>query len=456
MRVKLMSPEKGYRNDWLWLPLRRISNLQGIQNSLTYYVEGARIDAWSITGEHLVVPREYIPYEKWDSLPFEVEDWTRTSFPELKGVELKSRMNGPVQEMSLAAMLERGSGLLSLACGKGKTVISIHAWAKTQSPGLIVVHTIDLEEQWRQRIMEHTNLKDEDIGVVRGPKMDWEKPIAVASIQTLAARAEQDEIPEELRNHFGVVIYDETHHLGAPYFNSTAGLGKGIRWGLSATPARRDGLDMLYQYHLGPILYQNHEHDIIPDTWFVRTGVTLKAADYAHVRDRTGDLHIPKIVTWLSDNADRNAIICSWIDDLLRDGRKPLVLSQRVEHLQMLYAKYEKTPNIKVGLIHGEIKGGVRNQVLNTCDLIFATQSLAKEGLDRKDLDSIVIVTPFSDEGTLRQVLGRIQRPAANKNTPVVIVIEDEHIKPMHELCKKMRHQLTVLKYPFDIARPAE
>ena len=454
MRVKLMSPEKGYRNDWLWLPIKRITNLTGIQNSLTYYTEsGPPIKAWSITGQHLVVPREYIPFSRWGDLPFEMVDNIKTDFPQLDGVEMRTNLRDAVQLSSCTALLEGGSGLLSLACGKGKTVISLHAWSQVHTPGLVVVHTLDLENQWRDRILEHTNLSEHDIGTYRGQTTDWEKPITIASIQTLAARSSNDEIPEEFRNHFGVVLYDEVHHLGAPYFNETAAVGKGIRWGLSATPSRRDGLDMLYQYHLGPIHYTNHEQDIIPESWFIRTGAKLQPSDYPHVRDRSGEFHIPKMLTWLSDVTDRNDLICSWINDLLNEGRRPLVLSPRVEHLEALYDRYKGATTLRVGLIHGDVKGDVRHDVLNNCDLIFATQQLAKEGLDRKDLDSIVLTMPFTDESMLRQVLGRIQRPAANKKTPVVLVFEDENLKPLHEMCKKMRHQLTVLNYPFDIAR---
>ena len=454
MRVKLMSPEKGYRNDWLWLPIKHIKNLQGIQNSLTYHTEtGPPIKAWSITGDHLVVPREYIPFQRWQDLPFAVEDVIKTDFPILNGVEMRSGLRDAVQQESCTALLEGGSGLLSLACGKGKTVISLRAWSKVRTPGLVVVHTLDLEGQWRERIVEHTNLTSDDIGTYRGSNTDWEKPITIASIQTLAARASNDELPEEFRDHFGVVLYDEVHHLGAPYFNETAAIGKGIRWGLSATPSRRDGLDMLYQYHLGPIHYQNHEQDIIPETWFIRTGVSVHSSEYGKVRDRSGELHIPKMFSWLSEQVDRNDLICSWINDLLNEGRKPLVLSPRVEHLEYLYSRYADAQGLKVGMIHGDVKGDVRRDVLNHCDLIFATQQLAKEGLDRKDLDSIVLTMPFTDESTLRQVLGRIQRPATNKKDPVVLVFEDEKLKPMHEMCKKMRHQLTVLSYPFDIAR---
>lgn len=450
--ARFVSPDEGYRKDWLWLPLRKIQNVRGIQNSLTFWTpEKRQINAWSIEGNHLVVPREFIPFEKWGELPFQIIDDNDFQFPVLEGVQMLSELRGPIQATSALVMGDRGSGVLSLACGMGKTVVFLHSWVQKATPALVVVNTVDLEEQWRARILEHTNLSEDDIGQIRGPVMDWEKPITIASIQTLAARIDDAEFPEEMRNHFGVVGYDEVHHLGAPEFNTTAALGKGIRWGLSATPSRRDGTDLLYQYHLGPILYQNYEQDVIPETWFVRTGVRLGEQGFLEVRDRHGNINLSKLMSWLAKHKERNERIAEWIDRMLVENRYILFLSPRVEHLEGMAEQYKELGD-KVGVIHGEKIGEDRAQVLNNCQVIFATLQLAKEGLDRKELDSLVIPLPFTDEGMFRQVYGRIQRPMAGKE-PVVLIFEDEFIKPIHEMCKKMRHLLGRLQYPFDIAR---
>jgi len=454
MRVKTLSPELGYRKDWLWLPLKHMKSIQGIQNSLTFYLpDRTRVDAWGLTENHLVVPREFLPFDEWGTLPFEIEDASYTQFPKLEGAQMRSELRGPVQFTSASIMSDRGSGILSLACGAGKTVVALDRWVWAQTPGLIVVHTIDLEQQWRDRIVEHTTLRAEDVGTIRGDRWDWEHPLCIASIQTLASRMDSEEFPEEMRNHFGVGIYDEVHHLGAPEFNTTAGLIKGIRWGLSATPGRRDGCDMLYQHHLGGVLYSNYEQDVIPETWFVRTGRRLDHVDFAKAMDRLGELNIPKLWTLLSEDERRNAQIHSWIEPLLLEGRKPLFLSPRVEHVEKMFGLYKDRPSVKAGMIHGKHKGVDRAEVLNNCNLIFAILQLAKEGLDRKDLDCLILPFGISDEGMLRQVYGRIQRPVLNKKVPVVIVFEDEFIRPMHTACKKMRHLLTNLRYPFEIAR---
>lgn len=453
MYVSLFQPDRGYRNDWLWLPRRRISNLLGIHHSLTFYnANGKALHAFSDQGDHVVVPREYIPYPKWESLPFPIEDRQETDFPELAGLAMRNRPRSQVQENGIHALLNGGSGILSLACGMGKTFASLYAWKELKVPGLVVVQTEDLEGQWRDAIVEHTNLTRQDIGTIRGPTIDWEYPITVASIQTLAKRLEDDEMPEEARNHFGVAIYDECHHLGAPYFNTTAAYCKGWRWGLSATPSRSDGLEMLYQYHLGPILYMHHEQDIIPDTWFLQSGVEITPEGFSKVRDRTGDIHVPKLTTWLSELQPRNNMIVSWVKQLVEDKRTALILSQRVEHLNELQ-RMLKGVGISTGVIHGDIKPVERRRVLLEERIILATQPLAREGLDRPDLDAMFLTFPVADEGLFEQILGRAQRALEGKRVPIILIMEDEKVKVLHEMAKRLRFLLTRRNYPFEMAR---
>jgi superfamily II DNA or RNA helicase len=255
-----------------------------------------------------------------------------------------------------------------------------------------------------------------------------------------------------MARHFGIVVYDEIHHLGAPNFSLTAAIGHGQRWGLSATPSRSDGTDQLIQYHVGPVIQYDHVQELIPTTWFVRIPQTAPGAkSIPNLVDRFGEYNLAKIVTWLSEHEERNKIILNYIDQLVHDGRKILVLGQRVEHLIYLHEQYVEHLHEKVGLIHGEIKGATRHSTLKSCDLIFATQVLAQEALDRKDLDAIVLITPFSDDGILRQVLGRIQRVVEGKKDPVMLVFEDINIKMLHNLCNKMRFALTNMKYPFEV-----
>jgi superfamily II DNA or RNA helicase len=446
MKFRKLSPDKGYCTERLWLPLKHIQNIAGIKHALTFPMErSAPIHAWYETKTHLVVPRSFIPYERWGDLPFEMVDRAADlEFPVVSWVEPRSELRGPIQRIAYTELLEGGSGVLSLSCGKGKTVVGLHAWAATGVPCLVVVHTEQLLWQWVERIREHTNVPETQIGVFQGKKQDWEQPICVAMIQTLAARIASGDLPDGFEEHFGVVIYDEVHHLGAPWFNTTASVGKGVRWGLSATPERTDGLDALYKAHIGDILYQNLDQDIIPECFFVRTGLTLSKQEEQTLQDRTGEVSIAKLMTWLANNKDRNELIIEVIDQAGREGRKVLALSLRVDQLKTLGEAYDGA-----GVIHGGVKGKKRQEILYDYNLIFATTQLAKEGLDRKDLDTVAILLPITDENMFRQILGRIQRELEDKETPFLLVFEDEKIPICRAMCQKLRRHLTKFQYPF-------
>jgi superfamily II DNA or RNA helicase len=442
-----MHPDKGYRNSHLWLPKSKAKNLQGLKAVLTFEREGhTPLFAWEETDTHLVVPREFIPPEKWDDLSFEMVDRVSWDFPKTE-FYATSTLREPIQTLAFAAMMESGSGIVSLACGLGKTVLALHASAATGMQTMIVVNTEDLAHQWKTRILEHTDIDEEDIGWIQGSKWDWDgKPICIAMIQTLASKA--SDFPTEITEQYGVVIYDEVHILGAPFFNQTADMFAGLRWGLSATWERSDGMEKLYQYHMGEILYEHLEHDIIPTIFFMKTGVTFpqKVHEMRQFRDRTGELSIPKIHTWLAKHEGRNRFLMEQIDAAMQEDRKILVLGERVNQLELFHAHYEGS-----GLIHSGVKGKDRESQLQDHDLVFAIAQLAKQGLDRKDLDTMIITLPFSDGGRFRQIMGRIQRRFDGKNPPFVIILEDENIPTHKNMCRKLRSHLNALGYPYHI-----
>ena len=451
MLFKKLSPEKGYRNEFLWLPKKKLTpgGMQIIKNSLTFFTEGkAPVTAWSETADHIMVPREFIPFHRWAELDYEMEDVSQATFLQVPGVVPTFPLNGPTQHLAFEAMVNGGSGRLILSPGKGKTVVALHAWAATQMAGLVVVHTEDLLNQWIERIVQHTNVRLSDIGRFQGATANWEKPITVAMIHTLAARAIAHELPDGFEKHFGVWIFDEMHHLGAPFFNNCAGLSRGIRWGLSATDSRRDGLEPLYQHHIGPVLYQNLETDIVPECFFWRTGVELPDDEIPALRDRTGDINLAKLMTWLSKHEGRNALILHAVNEALAEGRKILGLSDRVDQLKFLHGMY---PEEDAGLLIGSVSGEKRVDALQNGNPVFATTQLAKEGLDRKELDTLMLLLPVTDPDMFRQILGRIQRTCEGKLKPIFVVFEDERIKATASMCRKLRNHLVALQYPFHI-----
>ncbi len=449
---KGLDPDLGYRDRYLHLPLKHINNVKGLQATLTFPTgkPRQRVRAYKMGKTHIRVPREYISYEEEQELPFEIQLLEASEPPRIGEIQLTFQLRDAIQRTGFAALTEQGSGVLSLACGRGKTVVAIHSWAVTGYPGLVVVNTKDLMRQWIERIEEHTNLSLDDIGVYAADRDDWEKPITVASIQTLAARLRDNELPQEFMDYFGVAIYDEVHRLGAPFFNQTAHICDGLRWGLSATHRRDDGLDPLYKYHIGPVLYENLTQDVVPETYFVHTGLNPAPRRLERLKVR-GTLNFNKLCELLVRDHRRNQLITDHIDRCLEEDRRILVLSRRVEHCEQLNSLYKES-----GLIHGGIPAKDRRAQLYDYPLIFATTDLAREGLDRKDLDTLMIALPIQREGWVQQTIGRIQRDSPGKQVPQVYVFEDEKIPACRTAARYIRAHLQGFGYPYTVVRSNE
>lgn len=441
-----MKKEKslGYRYGYLFMPKASMTEFtqKTIKRSLTFgKPDGSTLRAYQEDETHLRVPREAFDAVDLFYMGFDIEDLSPDSFPKIS-VSLTYDLRDSVQHLSKDALLNKGNGVLSLSCGKGKTVISLHAWAALGVPAVVVVPTKDLAYQWKTRIEEHTSVPEEDIGWLSGSPdtWDWQKPICISTIHALAAAS--DDVPDHVRKHWGLVIFDEVHRLGAPYFNRAASVCVGRRWGLSATPFRKDGMDALYQSHIGKVLYQNLEHDSIPTVKFVRTGINIDNVNPRTLTDYSGEINIPKLYTWLSKNSRRNEIIRNILTETRDSGRVCLALSERVDHVKELHAAFPDDS----GVIHGRVKGEQREAILKENKIVLAITQLARDGLDRSDLNTVLIMMPFTDRGRFEQIIGRAQR----SKDPFIFILEDD-IEICRRMCHKLRSHLRSLKYPFGV-----
>ena len=110
------------------------------------------------------------------------------------------------------------------------------------------------------------------------------------------------------------------------------------------------------------------------------------------------------------ENFDRNNLIISEIEKL--KDRNILVLSERIEHLNILYHLLD-AKKIKSTLIHGGLKSKMKKEFLkeaNSSSIILSTSSFIGEGIDFSHLDAIVLAMPISYWGRIVQYLGRIGR----------------------------------------------
>ena len=156
----------------------------------------------------------------------------------------------PYQEDALTAWLASGSaGVVVLPTGAGKTFVAAMAVAETGLWTLAVVPTIDLLQQWRTAMSKALALSEKDIGIFGGGEKDL-KPITIITYDSAAL------YPREL-SRFGLLIFDECHHLPAPTYRLIAESAfTPLRLGLSATPERGDMAHTDLDELIGPEVYR--------------------------------------------------------------------------------------------------------------------------------------------------------------------------------------------------------
>jgi superfamily II DNA or RNA helicase len=314
-----------------------------------------------------------------------------------------------------------GGGLICAGCGVGKTVISLYICSKLKVKTLIIVHKEFLLNQWIERIKQFLN-KDITIGTIQGKIIDTNKDIVIGMLQTVS----KDKIKKDLLKDFGLVIYDECHHLGAKVFSKA--LNKTTfkyTLGLSATPDRKDGLTDVFLWSLGKIAFKQEK---VEDR-------TVLVRNYKYYNDDETYCKIelnykkqimnPKIINNISRCEKRNMFIISLLDDLLKDKRKILILSERLEQIHFLFTKIKEIyKDNTVGKYIGKLKQDQLDQAL-LCDIIVGTYSMIEEGFDCKELNTLIMATP---KNSIEQAVGRILRIQPEKRTiqPIVIDISDQ------------------------------
>lgn len=351
MKLIVRDPEKGFLDTSLWIPKKHV-NEAGVKNALTFELpdrdNGMKVlTLWRETPTHIVVPREF-----WspDSFDFPVVDCRPTSYEKVtfnsniildtRNIDGKIIPTGDnVQQEAMNVLLVSRGGILQLACGKGKTVVALDLIARRAVPALIIVDTSQLVQQWTEAITFFFGIKEEDIGMIGDGRFEWEKDIVIATYQTLGSRA--DSFPERARRRFGTIVWDEAHHVGAPKFSKSADLFFGMRLGLTATPDRDDGMHVVYNHHIGKVLYKNLKQDLKPRIIFKWTGLELDpscGATSSATKDKTGELHLGKIAGFFGQWRPRLELVINEIKMAAAEGRKILLLSNSVDEVINLLA----------------------------------------------------------------------------------------------------------------------
>ena len=199
---------------------------------------------------------------------------------------------------------------------------------------LVLVHRRQLLDQWVERLSTFLGLPAKSIGRIGGGRSRATGLIDVAIIQSLVKKGVVDDRVAD----YGHVIVDECHHLSAHSFEAVARQAKArFVLGLSATVARKDGHHPIVTMQCGPVRYRvNARAQAVarPFEHFVLVQPT--AFQPARPPDSDKRLEFQALYQELVDDAARNRRIADDVIDAVRNGRSPLVLTERNDHLDRL------------------------------------------------------------------------------------------------------------------------
>ena len=324
----------------------------------------------------------------------------------------------PYQETAVTAVLAHSFGVLEASTGSGKTVMALAVIARRQQPTLVLVHTRELMQQWRQRIRQFLGI---DAGQAGDGRIDLQ-PVTVAIVNT--ARKHLD----TLVPRFGQLVVDECHRVPASLFTEVvAAFDCHSMLGLSATAFRReDGMTRLIHISMGDRVHAVDGRMLEASGAVVRPELEQRPTGF--VRDFQGEY--PRLIKALAEDSRRNRQIAADVASLVRQGHQGtvLVVSDRVAHCQTL-ADLLTADGVAAAVLTGQSGPDQRLQVVEAVQagrvpVLVATLQLIGEGFDCPGLSTLVLATPIRFEGRLLQVVGRIMRPAEGKKALVIDYVD--------------------------------
>ena len=318
---------------------------------------------------------------------------------------------------------EPHDGLICLQTGGGKTVCALYIAAQLKVPTLVLVHNTFLRDQWIERIKAF--LPNARVGMFQGAVQQVDNmDIVVGMLQSICMK----EISADTFKNTGFVIVDECHHIASEAFSQAVPkLTSKYMLGLSATPERKDKLMHVIHWFLGPLLYKSDTSDKVDPGVFVEVYEFEDGDDKFNeiIYNNQGVMFTSLMVNKLVEYEPRNKMIVELLGDVHEEAqRQLLVLSDRVDHCQLLYNMLPEAIRETACVLSRKVDSKTRGEWCETKRILIATYQMCKEGFDVSTLNTLVIATPRPD---VDQIVGRILRVEKTKRTvsPLIIDIVD-------------------------------
>lgn len=403
----------------------RIVRLAAFQNPAFYAAQAMRLSTFGkprIIGcaddfpRHVAIPRGCLSELEnlTDALgiKLEVQDKRTTGQPLM--VSFQGNL-APEQLTAASELVKHDDGILVAPPGFGKTVLAAWLIAQRKVSTLILVHRTALLLQWYQQLSTFLDIDNASLGTLRGAKKSITGKIDIAMMQSLSRKG----AVADFVSQYGFVVVDECHHLSAFTFERIMKEMKAkYVLGLTATPVRKDGHHPIIFMQCGPLRHR------------ISSKLTADKRPFSHVVlpqetetiIQESSMAIHDVYAHLTGDIARNAQIVEDVVAVVAEGRTPLILTERVKHVDELHQLLsDRIANVAV--LKGSMASRDKNSVLQTLhtkdgekpSILIATGKYIGEGFDYPALDTLFLAMPVSWRGTLEQYAGRLHRLYSGK-----------------------------------------
>jgi superfamily II DNA or RNA helicase len=450
--------------------MNRLKRLASFKNPMFYKQQAMRLPTYGHprviscadeTKEYLRLPRGCEPelVSILEELGIELRLIEKTYGGKKIDVEFNGQLRDE-QSLALDHLLRHDTGILSGTTAFGKTVVAIKLIAEKKVNTLILVDKVSLLSQWKEKLSEFliVNVPLPEQPATAAKKRGRKKKVSVigqlgsgkkslsgiVDIAVMQSLSRKGEVKDCVRN-YGMIIADECHHASAyTYEQILKTTNAKYIYGLTATPARKDGHHPILFMHCGPIRYRDNpkkqaenrpfDHYIVPRFTSLRVPLDIDKQE----------LSIQQLYTEIMDSDFRNQQI---IDDVLNNyhqGRNCIILSLRTAHVESLAKRLnEKVPDV-IALMGGMGRKATREIFQSIADIpadrniiLVATGHFIGEGFDEPRLDTLFLAMPISWKGTLQQYAGRLHRLYKTKKEVKIYDYVDIQVRMLEKMYQK-------------------
>ena len=331
------------------------------------------------------------------------------------GFDLRAYQKEAVETFYAGGSERGGSGVVVLPCGSGKTMIGLGVMEACATMTLVLTTNITALRQWRQELIDKTDIAPEDVGEYSGEVKEI-KPVTIATYNILTYRKHKTgPFPHfDLfnRENWGLVIYDEVHLLPAPVFRYTADIQAKRRLGLTATLIREDGRETDVFSLIGPKKYDVPWKDLERQGWIASATCTeIRTHLPQDIRIEYATKGTRKKYRIASENPAKIDVVERLL--AMHRGDLVLVIGQYLRQLETIAKEFN------VPIITGKVSNEDREHLYRAFRKgeikLLVVSKVANFAVDLPDANVAIQVSgTFGSRQEEAQRLGRILRPKSN------------------------------------------